>query len=285
MLYIQNLTTNREIIFNNKDYVLNELDLGDSSASHTTFKGINQVGQYLTNSTIDNREISLIGYILASNATDMKNKKREVYRLLNPLDKFILIRDGYKLECVAESTAKFAVSKSENNDYIAKFTISAICNNPCFAPINDINVNLAVWNGQFHFPMVTSGTGILMGLRTPSTIVTITNEGDITTGIILSFTAKGAVTNPLLLNVNTREQIKINKAMVAGEVITVNTNYGKKAVTSTLNNETTGILNYLDLDSTFLQLAVGDNIFRYDADENVDNLEISVNFNPQYLGV
>src|SRR5665648_504005 len=42
--------------------------------------------------------------------------------------------------------------------------------------------------------------------------------------------------------------------------------------------------NYIDLGSTFLQLDVGDNLMRYDADTGIDNLEVSIYFTPQYLG-
>ena len=75
--------------------------------------------------------------------------------------------------------------------------------------------------------------------------------------------------------------------MIAGEKISIDTNYSKKKIESNLNGVITNILNYIDLGGgdTFLQLDVGDNLFRYDADENLNNLEVSIYFNPQYLGV
>ena len=42
---------------------------------------------------------------------------------------------------------------------------------------------------------------------------------------------------------------------------------------------------YLDVDSSYLQLAVGDNLFRYSADTNAENLEVSIYHNNLYLGV
>ena len=73
--------------------------------------------------------------------------------------------------------------------------------------------------------------------------------------------------------------------MVAGEVIKVNTNIGSKKITKVLSGVETNILNYIDLNSVFLQLDVGDNLFRYDAEENLNNLEVSIYYNPYYLGV
>lgn len=76
--------------------------------------------------------------------------------------------------------------------------------------------------------------------------------------------------------------------MVAGEKFIINTNYSKKKILQELNGITTDILNYLDIvggGDTFLQLDVGDNLFRYNADSNLDNLEVNIYFSPQYLGV
>ena len=128
-------------------------------------------------------------------------------------------------------------------------------------------------------------TGIIMGLREPSLIVNVLNTGDVESGMIIEFKALGTLKNPSLLNVNTGEFLKINKSMVSGEIIKVNTNVGNKKVIKDLNGIETNILNLIDLDSTFLQLNVGDNLFRYNADENLNNLEISIYYNPYYLGV
>lgn len=285
MLRLRNLETNREIIFDSKNYVINHKDLGVSKAAHTSFKGINQIGEYLTNSTLGSRDISLTGYILADSAENMRIKKRELYKLLNPLDRFVLVYNNFKLDCVAESTIKFSSKTIENNDSIAKFIISAYCPNPCFVPVHETRVNLAMWKGNFHFPLAIPSTGIIMGQRTPSTIVNVNNNGDISTGIILEFIAKGEVVNPSLFNVNTRQFIKLNKTMAAGEIIKVNTNYGEKSVVSIYGGTTENALMYWDLDSTFLQLDVGDNILRYDAETNLNNLEINVFYYPKFLGV
>lgn len=45
------------------------------------------------------------------------------------------------------------------------------------------------------------------------------------------------------------------------------------------------VCGYLDVDSSYLQIAVGDNLFRYSADANAENLEVSIYHNNLYLGV
>ncbi len=169
------------------------------------------------------------------------------------------------------------------------FTVDLICPNPFWTNVELNKKQIALWKGDFHFPLVIPiNKGITMGHREPSLIVNVLNNGQVKTGMIIEFFARGTLSNPSLFNVNTREFIKINKGMVAGEKFIINTNYSKKKILQDLNGVTTDILNYLDIvggGDTFLQLDIGDNLFRYNADSNLDNLEVNIYFSPQYLGV
>jgi hypothetical protein len=73
--------------------------------------------------------------------------------------------------------------------------------------------------------------------------------------------------------------------MVAGEILNISTGFGNKKVTSTLAGVTTNAFNCIDLGSTFLQLAPGDNLFRYNSETNIANLTVAIYYLPQYLGV
>ena len=93
------------------------------------------------------------------------------------------------------------------------------------------------------------------------------------------------MSNPSLINVLTQEYFKVNKTLTAGEEIRINTNIGEKKIVGTLNGVSSNYFKYRDLDSTWLQLAVGDNLFRYDADSGLDVLECYVYFYNRYLEV
>ena len=47
----------------------------------------------------------------------------------------------------------------------------------------------------------------------------------------------------------------------------------------------TNYFRYVDVDSTYMQLAIGDNNFRYDAESGVNSMEVSIFYNKEYLGV
>ncbi|APU60728.1 phage tail family protein [Clostridium botulinum] len=265
-------------------FFLQNID-GISGLKNTIYsnKGMEQDGSTCVGSTLDDRNIVIQGSII-----DNKEINREkLLSIINPKlkSKLIYIDGNIKkyVECIVETAP---IIPKENNP---KFQISLLCNNPYWKDYIDSKVNIALWKGDFHFPLVIPvNKGITMGHREPSLIVNVLNNGQVETGMIIEFFARGTLKNPSLFNVNTREFIKINKGMVAGEKFIINTNYSKKKILQKLNGVTTDILNYLDIvggGDTFLQLDVGDNLFRYNADSNLDNLEVNIYFSPQYLGV
>ncbi len=169
-----------------------------------------------------------------------------------------------------------------------QFTIQLSCLNPFWREEAETREDIATWIGGFEFP-VPDGLEITpdweIGYRQPSLIVNVFNSGDVKSGIRIEFRALGALTNPQLLNVNTQEFIKANISLEAGDVLTVSTGYGEKSVKLLSGGVESDAFRYLDVDSSYLQLAVGDNLFRYSADTNAENLEVSIYHNNLYLGV
>ena len=265
-------------------FFLQNID-GISGLKNTVYqnKGMGQDGSTYTGSTLESRNIVIQGAILANKELN----RAKLLSVINPKLKSKLIYDDGNIkkyvECVVE------IAPTITKDHSPKYQISLLCPNPYWADYVKHKANVAFWKSDFHFPLVIPiGKGITMGHREPNLIVNIANNGQAKTGMVIEFYARGTLKNPSLFNVNTRDFIKINKSMVAGEKIVINTNYGKKKITQNINGVKADILNYLDIvggGDTFLQLDIGDNLFRYDADENLNNLEVSIYFSPQYLGV
>lgn len=135
-------------------------------------------------------------------------------------------------------------------------------------------------------PLKIGGHGIIMGLRSPSTIATITNTGTLPCGFIITFQASGTVKNPKIIDINTQEYIRLSHTMQADEVIRISTLDNNKTVRQIIGEDSINAFNFLDFaNSTFLQLAVGINYLRYDADSGLDNLSVEFKFDPRYLEV
>ena len=250
-------------------------------------KGVLQDGTTYLGNSLDVGDIS-IGLILLSDTKEqIINLRKQVEQAFNPKlgEGYLTYTDevkSIKIKCIPSKMPWF----ENNEDGIWQSgLINLTANNPYWQDLSQIKAEIASWLGGFSFPLELVAGGIEMGTRSPSLIVNVTNKGDVKCGMTAQFTALATLTNPSILNVNTGEYIKILKTMVAGEVLTVTTNFGNKKVTSTINGVTTNAFNFIDLNSTFMQLNVGDNLLKYDASTNVANLTVVIYYTPQYLGV
>lgn len=260
------------------------------NANIQTQKSLFQDGETYIDNLLEARSLSIEIMILAHNAEEMIRNRRKLLQVFNPKlgeGKIIYEKNGVKKEIKAISElAPVFPDVTEYKNMLQPGMIQLFCANPFWQDLDVIKAEIAAWIGTFEFPLeIPIETGIEMGYREPSLIVNIFNKGDVPCGIKIEFKALATVVNPSLLNVNTREYIKINRVMEAGEKITVTTHFQNKRVMLSKNGVTENAFNWIDLGSTFLQLNVGDNLFRYDAEDGLYSLEVSIYYTPQYVGV
>lgn len=272
------------------DFILNSVDWGAVESTHHSFKYVNQIGVYVTGTSLETRSVTIQGWVIAENESMMTIRKTTLNRFFNPQQAVDLFYKGYVLRFLPNTSIRYSTVIAENNEVICKFKVEGYCPDPLFSEQVESKVAAASTQAMFHFPLIISETpnppgGIIFGLRQPSLIVTVTNNGAVDVGMKIVFRASGTLTNPSLIEVNTQKFFKVNKTMVAGEEITIDTIIGEKKIEGYLNGITSNYFKYRDLDSEWLQLKVGDNLFRYDADQNVGNLEVYIYYNNKYLEV
>lgn len=272
------------------DFILNSVDWGAVESTHHSFKYVNQIGVYVTGTSLETRSVTIQGWVIAENESLMTIRKTTLNRFFNPQQAVDLFYKDYVLRFLPNTSVRYSTTIAENNEVVCKFKVEGYCPDPLFAEKTESKITAASTQAMFRFPLVISREpdppgGIVFGLREPSLIVAVTNKGAVNVGMKIVFKASGTLENPSLINVDTQEFFKINKVMQAGEEITVDTIIGEKKIEGLLNGVKGNYFKYRDLDSTWLQLRVGDNLFRYDAEENVDALEVYIYFNNKYLEV
>lgn len=272
------------------DFILNSVDWGAVESTHHSFKYVNQIGVYVTGTSLETRSVTIQGWVIAENESMMTIRKTTLNRFFNPQQAVDLFYKDYVLRFLPNASIRYSTVIAENNEVICKFKVEGYCPDPLFSEQVESKVAAASTQAMFHFPLIISETpnppgGIIFGLRQPSLIVTVTNNGAVDVGMKIIFRASGTLTNPSLIEVNTQKFFKVNKTMVAGEEITIDTIIGEKKIEGYLNGITSNYFKYRDLDSEWLQLKAGDNFFRYDADQNVGNLEVYIYYNNKYLEV
>ncbi|MEK3955368.1 phage tail family protein [Psychrobacillus sp. FSL K6-1464] len=221
----------------------------------------------------------------------IEERREELYKVLNPLKNPMRLdfttKGGSELYLKAEllSTPSLPQGFENDNNIWQKGLLQFSCSDPYIYETAETKVDIALWVSNLEFPLEVVEEGIEVGYRSPSLIVNVLNEGSDTSGMLIRFTALSQVVKPKLLNVNTYEELKLNTTMQPGDVIEVSTYQGKRNVKLTRNNVVSNVFNTVDLYSTWLQLEVGDNLFRYDADSGLDFLEVSMIFTNKRVGV
>lgn len=258
-----------------------------ASASITKITGMGQDGSTITNVVLQDREITVKGIIKGDTKDEIETYRRKLLKVFNPKVKGWLQYEYGSLSriirCQPETGSSFA--KETKSFRVQNFLVNLLCPNPYWQDLNAVKSDIAVWREAFEFPLEITEDGIEIGFREPSLIVNINNAGDVACGVKIQFRALATVINPGLININNREQFKIIKTMDAGEIITATTHFRNKKVTLDKNGVTSNAFNYIDRANVFLQLEPGDNLFRYDAEDGIDNLEVNIWHTPQYLGV
>lgn len=272
------------------DYILESIDWGPVPGTHHSYKYVNQVGESITNTSLGMRSVSIIGWVVAENEDHMTMLKKKLNGYINPQETMRLFYSEYMIDFVPDESVKYSASMAENNEVMCKFQIAGTCPSPLFSDNVESRLAFVTTEPQFHFPLILSRElpeeGVVFGKRTESLIINLINSGSVSVGMKIVFKAKGTLVNPSLINVNTQERFTIIKALVAGEEIEVNTNVGSKRVRGKIGNgDYINYFMYKDVESPWLQLEVGDNLFRYDAEEGIDNLDVFVYFQNKYLEV
>lgn len=246
-----------------------------------------QHGDTYVGQRIEARDIDITGHINTKDKAQAYELRRRLLKVLNPELSGVLSYEfgGFKrvIDCRIHGEPNL-VRKS----VLIGFTIPLECLKPFWREEDEQKEDIASWVAAWEFPCEIekdNPQSMIFGYRAESVIVNCYNEGDVATGMRIRFTALGTVTNPILLNVDTGEFIKLNVTMQTGDVIEISTQYGGKGATLTRDGVKTDYFRYVDVDSTYMQLEIGDNNFRYDAEGGVNSMEVTIFYNKEYLGV
>lgn len=260
------------------------IGISDSKNEIYSFSTIGNDGMTILGNTIKSKTIEIAGNINETNKERAIEARRRLNVILNPNQKGRLRYENGDLVRVIECQAETVIFKRSKVFY--QFIVHFICPDPYWKDEAESVEDIASWIGGLQFPLEIAETGIEIGYREPSLIVNVNNRGDVKTGIRIVFRANATVTNPKLLNVDTREFIKFNNlTLYSGDVLEVSTHYGKKKITLNRNGIITDAFKYLDIDSSYLMLETGDNLFRYDAETNQERLEVTIYYDNRYIGV
>lgn len=265
--------------------------LSDVLSTVYTASSVGQDGETLVDTRIESRVIQISGHLRATDKLEKQELRRRLNRALNPHQAATLTYELGKgkrvIKCIPRSAPTYVPRRGS---VFEEFVVQLICLNPFWQEATQTRTDVAAWVGLMEFPVESGGLEIIegewqIGERTKSVVANIVNLGDVDAGMKISFTASGTVVNPMLVDMESGEFIRINTTMEAGDEIVVKTGYGEKEVLLIREGAEENIFRLLDIDSTYLQIKPGDNLYKYDADEGVDALGVVIWHSNLYTGV
>lgn len=269
------------------------LDLSSLSADVSYAESIRDGANY-QRTALSVRDLDIPFYIKLRGVPQWRKEelRREIFKVLNPKQNPMRMNfvtragEAYFINLNLESTPSMPIKFEESNHVWQKVLAQFTCDDPFIYAATSSVEEIASWVATFEFPLeIPEGVGIEMGYKSMELIKNVFNEGDNEIGMPIEFKATTTVVTPSLINVNTYEQLQLNTTMQSGDVIRINTNVGQKSVERIRNNIITDAFNTVDLLSTFLQLEPGDNLFRYNATEGLEGLEVRMYFTSKFVGV
>ena len=252
--------------------------LGEVAAEIHLSKSFAQDGSTHSSTVLSERHPYLQFVLVGKDWEDLSRIRRQATRVFNPKSKGILEfsygANTYVLKVIPESLPVYSQEDTSGKTQVA--SVSLVAPDPYWQNETMKEIEMVTLTGGFTFPLSLPTQMALEGEK----IKLVINNGDVDTPIILEIVGKA--TNPKITNLITGEFIKVNRTLQDGDKLIISTEFGNKKVE--LNG--ISVFNYIDLESTFFSLGVGDNLIELTTDDiGGDNANIKLKYYNRYLGV
>ena len=258
----------------NDGFLINKpvgIDTLQVSLSQAT--GIDQVGATIQSANVQPRPVTISGILVGE---FQSSKKEKLLSVVRPDLTAKLYADDYYLNVRPTSTPTIDPSAR-----FAKFQFSVLAAYPYWQKDENAKVELSAIEYGFKFPWNISKE-YFFGRVVEAQFFTIVNNGQLPVPFTVTFFARGDCVKPKLTNVNTGKFMEINKSLIAGERVVVEITHDRTYVTSSVDGDIRGALS---LKSTLNRLDVGDNVLKPEAEEGRKQLEVSINFATEIVGI
>lgn len=263
------------VIFNyDNNYLINKPEGIDTlTVNIAQAQGINQVGAVIDSINVQPRPVTISGKIVGE---AQGNSKDYLLSVVRPDLNGKLYADDYYLDVHPTATPVIEAAPR-----FARFQLSLLAPYPYWKKDDTISTELSGVVPMFRLPCNFTKP-YRFGKLVETQFFNVTNRGQVPTPFKVTITANGTVVNPSILNVTTGKILKLNKTLNSGETVVIDITHDRTHVISSADGDIRGALS---LKSDFYRLEVGDNVLKPDADSGKSEMQISVNFATEIVGV
>ena len=275
---------NQTVTFS-KDKPYKLLDLQGTGAIETdvqTQKAPFQDGLTYVDTLFEEREIN-IEFMMIDN--DINNKRATISSIFNPKIKgklqYNINGKTFEIKTIVSTPPTFPTGRVNRGLDYQKVLITLIGPLPFWLEDFEHEQKMAALIGGLTFPISMDP---YMTFEEAGDVVAVSNNGDVPTPVEIEF--NGPAVNPKIENLTTGEFIEVSQTLLENEKLLISTEFGNKTVTlvDSNENETNGF-HYLNLNSNFWSLEVGENLISYSADEGEEDAVVNVKWKERFVGV
>lgn len=254
---------------------------GEVGADVQLQKAPYQDGSTHIDTMLDNRHPYIEFVIRADNYDQLSIYRKHVSKVFNPKVSGkieLLIGDKtYFIDAIPEHAPNFTDDGSDAVGKVQIASLNLICPNPYWQ--SETITEEPTFEALFVFPFEGE---FEMGIQRDRR--TIINDGDAPSPIQIEF--YGPAVNPIVRNNTTGEFIKVNQTLYEGEYMKIDTTPGQKSVFFVAPDGTErNVFNWIDLESEFFQLQLGENDIEYSADSDIQGGIFNIYYSKNYVGV
>lgn len=264
-----------EIVFEyGSGYLINKPNGIDTvSCKLNEAQGIDQTGTTVQSVNVQSRPVTVSGILVGEFQAENKDALLSVVR---PDLDGRFYADDYYLDVRPTATPTI-----EARPVFAAFQFSLTAPYPYWQKDSSAKATLSGVSYGFKFPWNQSRK-YRFGTVVTAQFINVKNGGQVPVPYTLTFSALNEVKNPQILDAASGKFIRLNKSLAAGERAVIEITRDRTYVTSSVDGECRGAL---ELTSSLYRLAVGDNVLKPTADEGLDNLQVSIDFAEEIVGI
>ena len=281
-----------EVSEDHPTFILETCGLGELDAVFETQSVIGADGANISDVRYGTRNITIVGWVIGANDSILTKYRRTLNTMIDPKQTLILSFKEFSITGIPTHTVKYGTSVEVCNDKMCMFMIDLFCKDGLFTLSERSKASAEQKEKKLVFPMdftiddpASARNQLIRGLISASTIITLENMGDVEVPFAATFTAKGHVVNPQLINIATEEYITVQATLEDGDKLVISSEGLISKATKISGGAQTNMLNYITEGSTWFKLPVGLCSLGYTAAVGSSLLTVQVEYNTRFLEV
>lgn len=257
--------------------------LGEVAATFQTQKAPYQAGSTLTGISLGERSIEIEVLIRGEDKEEISRNRMELSKVFDPLTgegELLYQIDEvtvYKIKCVPDAFPTYPTGKGVRTAIAQRASLSLTAHDPYWLDQYMKETSLYAFDDPFNFPHTFP-----VSFNTEGPSQTIYNTGHVDVPFIARLSGPNA--EPTLKNLTTGEFMRISYPLEVTQTLVINTTPGNKKVYTVDNlGKTKNVIGFMDPDSVFFQLQIGENEITYNTlgepDEEVALIQWSQRYN------